>query len=87
MAVTISGFTRVVQSAVVPGGAAGAHSVPGNLDASDTLLSVKHVSNDLVTNAELLSEFSISGTGEVTNTTTNTTGDFLVVVWAKETGD
>lgn len=87
MAVTLSGFSRVVQSAVIPGGAVGAHEVPGNLDASDTLLSVKHVSDDLLTNAELLAEFIISGTNAITNTTTVTTGNFLVVVWVKEQAD
>jgi len=85
MSLVISGFTRVVAVSVIPGGAAGDHTVEGDLDASgDTLLSVRHVSGDLVTNADLTAEFSITGHNLINNVAgTNTTGDFLVVTFVK----
>lgn len=87
MAVTLAGFPHTVATSVIPGGAVGAHVIDGDLDATgDTLLSVTHVSADLTTNADLTSEFSVTGFNEITNTTTATTGDFLVVTYAKAQG-
>lgn len=70
----------------VPGGAAGAHSLDGGLHPDDTLLSVRHVSADLTTtNADLTAEFSISGLNTIDNSAgTDTSGDFLVVTYAKD---
>lgn len=88
MAITYTDLTRTVAVTVTPGGAVGAHTLDGDLDSSgDTLLSVRHISADLATNADLTGEFSISGYNEITNTTTDTTGDFLVVTYAKATDE
>lgn len=69
----------------VPGDVAGAHTVDGGLHPDDTLLSVRHVSADLTTtNADLTAEFSISALNTIDNSAgTDTTGDFLVVTYAK----
>jgi hypothetical protein len=86
MALSPGGFTRKVGRAVIPGGAAGAHTVPGHLAPGDTLIAVQHVSDDLVTNTDLVGEFSITaGTEGVIDNTggTDTTGDALIVVWVK----
>lgn len=83
---TISGFPRAIQSAVIPGGPAGDHSVPGALNAGDDLISVRHISSDLVTNADLTAEFSIvAGTSNTINNDAGTTtaDDFLIVTWAE----
>ena len=84
--ITAPGFTRHIGTAIISGGAAGAHALPGGgpLDTGDDLLSVRHVSADLVTNADLTAEFSITGSNTIDNTAgTDTTGDFLVVTWAE----
>lgn len=86
MGTTISGFPRAIGFAAIPGGAAGAHAVPGGIGAGDALISVRHVSADLVTNADRTAEFSIpAGTaGTIDNALgTNTTGGFLLVTWAE----
>lgn len=82
---TLSGFSRDVAVTVISGDVAGAHQIDGDLDASgDTLLSVRHVSDDLVTNADLTSEFSVTGLNTISNVGgTDTTGDFLVVTYAQ----
>jgi hypothetical protein len=87
MSVTLRGFTHTVRVTVVPGGAAGAFAIDGDLDASgDTLLSVRRCSNDLTTNADLTAEFSITGHNAITNVGgTASTGHFLVVTYAKAT--
>ncbi len=78
-----AGLDRPIGLSVVPGGAIGAIPVDGNLETGDTLLEVRHISADLVTNASILAESSISGFNEITTTTTDTTGNFIVVVFAK----
>lgn len=86
MAVTASGYSRTVAVAVIPGGAVGAHEIPGDLDAADDVLIsvVQDDGADPGTRADLTSEFSISDHNEITNTTTDTTGDFLIVTYAKD---
>lgn len=83
---TISGLSVPIATAVIPGGVAGAHAVPGGLKPADTLLAVLHVENGppRAVVEDLTAEFAITAgaAGSVTNTTTDTTGDFLVVVWA-----
>lgn len=83
---TISGHPRRIESVVIPGGAAGEHAeIPGNLRAGDQLISVRHVSSDFVTNADLTAEFSIVAGkhGAIDNTAgTNSTGNFLIVTWS-----
>jgi len=89
MSITIRDLNRTISVAVIPGGAAGAHVIDGDLDASgDTLLSVRHISSDLTTNADLTAEFSITGLNTIDNSAgTDTSGDFLVVTYAKATGE
>lgn len=85
MAITLAGLPRTVAVSVTPGGAAGDHTIDGDLDASgDVLLSVRHVSDDFVTNADLTAEFTVAGHNLINNDLgTVTTGDFLVVTYAK----
>jgi len=83
---TFSGHPYLISQSVRPGGAAGDHQVP-SIRAGDTLVSVRHVSGDFVTNADLTSEFSIpAGTVETINNAagTDTTGDFLIVTFARQ---
>jgi hypothetical protein len=82
--ITAPGWTRAIGSAIIPGGAAGDHSPPGPLNLDDDLLAVKHVSADLVTLADLTAEFTIAGANLINNDLgTDTTGEFLLVVWAE----
>lgn len=82
--ITAPGFTRGVGVAVIAGGSAGDHTVPGPIDAGDDLLSVRHVSADLVTNADITAEFTIDGANLINNALgTDTTGNFIVITWAE----
>lgn len=85
MSITQSGFPRAVSCAVIPGGAPGQFNVPGNLKPGDTILMVRHVSANLATNADITANVSITAGvhGRITVVTTNSTGNFLVIVWAK----
>ena len=80
----VFGFPRPLRSAVVPGGPAGTHRVVTGLKAGDTLVNVRHLSEDLVTNADITGESSISDAGEITTTTTDTTGNHILVVWQSD---
>lgn len=82
---TLEGFPTPFGSAIVPGGVAGAHSPVPGINTGDTLIEVKHVSGDLVTNTSLLGEASITDADEITLSTTNTTGNFLIVIWKEAT--
>lgn len=82
---TISGFSQPIECALVSGGPVGEIKVPGNLKPGMTLLSVTRVVDGappVPTN--LTAEFSITAgkAGTIQNTTTNTTGAFLLVCWA-----
>lgn len=82
---TVTGFSRRVGSALIPGNVVGEHKVPGNLKPSDTLLAVLHiVDGSPPTSTPRTGEFSIHASkgGTIQNTTTNTSGGFLLVVWA-----
>jgi len=84
---TISGFSKAVGCALIPGGPVGEHQVPGAIGDGDTLLSVEHITDGAPpTRADITSEFSITAGkgGSITNTTTDTTGDFLHVLWAEK---
>ena len=87
MAITLHGFTHTIRSTVVRGDIGGtAYKIDGDLDASgDVLLSVRHVSADLTTNADVTGNGSITGHNEVTIATTNGTGNWFVITWAKAT--
>lgn len=83
---TISGFSKAVGCALIPGGAIGEHQVPGDIEPGDTLLSVEHITDGAPpTRVDRTAEFSISATkhGVISNITTITTGGFLHVLWAK----
>lgn len=83
---TISGFSRPIQSAVIPGGAAGSHAVPGDIQDGDTLVAVTRLTDAVPpVPTDLTAEFSIpaGSHGAVSNTTTATTGDYLVVTWVR----
>lgn len=83
---TISGFTRSIQTAVIPGGAAGNHAVEGAIKDGDTLVSVTRLTDAAPpVPTDLTAEFSISAgeANQIENTTTDTSGDFLVVTWVK----
>lgn len=82
----INGFSVPTECALIGGDIAGEHAVPGNLEPGDTLLAVLQISDGppaLV--ADLTAEFSITAgkSGTIENTTTDTSGDFLHVCWAK----
>lgn len=82
--ITAPGWARAIGVAIIPGGAAGDHSLAGPINLDDALLAVKHVSADLVTLADLTAEFTITGANLINNALgTATTGDFLLVVWAE----
>ncbi len=85
MSLAISGFTRIVAVSVVPGAVAGDITVEGDLDGTgDTLVSVRHVSGDLVTNADRTAEFSITGHNLINNDAgTSSAGDFLIITFLK----
>jgi hypothetical protein len=53
------------------------------LDTDDDLIAVNHISDDLVTNDDVLSEASIPDVDQLQLTTTDTTGGFVVAVWKK----
>ncbi|MEO9612627.1 MAG: hypothetical protein ABJG86_09760 [Nitratireductor sp.] len=83
---TITGFSRPVGCALIPGGPVGEHLVPGALQPGDTLLSVEHITDGTPpTRVDRTAEFSITAgrAGSVTNDTTDTTGGFLHVLWAR----
>ena len=83
---TISGLSVPVGCSLIPGGAIGEHQVNGNIVPGDTLLSVEHITDGSPpTRVDRTAEFSISATksGVIENTTTDTTGGFLHVTWAK----
>lgn len=83
---TITGYPRILATAVVPGGAAATPLGPcGGILTTDTLVEVRHVSGDgsLTVNASVKAEASIPAPDRVQLTTTVTTGNFLVVVWQR----
>lgn len=83
---TISGFSRAITTAVIPGGPIGAHAVPGDIADGDTLVSVIQLTDAAPpVPTDRTAEFSIpaGSSGTIQNTTTVTTGTFLVVTWVK----
>ncbi len=82
--ITAPGWTRSIGSAIIPGAVAGDVTVPGPLNLDDDILVVLHLTADLVTNADLTSEFSLDGANLINNDAgTDSSGDFLLVVWAE----
>lgn len=83
---TLSGFSKQIGSAVIPGTVIGEHKLPGNIKPGDTLLAVEQIQEGSPpTRTDRTAEFSITAGkgGSITNTTTNLTGSTLVVIWAK----
>ena len=84
---TISGFSRAIATAIIPGAAAGVHAVPGEIADGDTLIAVTRLTDATPpVPTDLTAEFSIpAGTqGQISNALgTATTGAFLVVSWVK----
>lgn len=81
---TITGFPTPVGCCLIPGGAIGEHVVQGKMKPSDTLLSVEDITPGTPsTRVDRTAEFSIHPTkgNTIVNTTTNTTGRFLHVLW------
>jgi len=88
--VTIRGLPYTVRTTVVPG-----HTPPGSIvidgmmDATAVLLSVRHVSANLVTNTDVTADYEITGlntiasVGGATPTAPNSVANFLVVTWAR----
>lgn len=84
---TISGFPTAIGCAMIYGGPVGTHQVPGSLKPGDTLLSVEHISAGAPpTRVDRTAEFTISATagGVIENTTTDTSGGWLHVLWASK---
>ena len=82
---TASGFSKPTKSAILPGGPIGEFRVPGRLNPACTLLAVLDVTDTAVPSAvNRTAEFSITAgkPGTIQNTTTVTTGRYLIVVWA-----
>lgn len=80
------GFSKQIGCCLIRGGAVGEHKVRGNLKPGDTLLSVEHITDaPTPTRVDRTAEFSIVAGKHATivNTTTNTTGGYLHVLWAK----
>lgn len=69
----------LVMNKGIAGGTAGNHTV-ADIKIGDQLVSVIHHSVASIS-ADLTSEFTISADGVITNTTTDTSSDFLVVTW------
>lgn len=83
---TISGLSKPMGCDLIPGGPVGEHVVSGNLTPGDTLISVEHITDGTPpTRVDRTAEFSIHPTeaNKVVNTTTDTTGTHLHVLWAK----
>jgi hypothetical protein len=81
----MSGFSQPVGCCMIPGGPVGEHRVQGKFKPGDTLLSVEDITPGTPpTRVDRTAEFSIHGTkgNTIVNTTTNTTGRFLHVLWA-----
>jgi len=81
--ITAPGWTRGISTAIIPGAVAGDFTVPGPITTADALLAVKEVSADLVTLADITSEFTITGANLINNAVTSSATNFLLVVWAE----
>lgn len=78
----VEGYPTPFGCAIVPGSAPGAMSPVPGINVEDTLIAVRHVSADLVTNADVTADFTITSADQVTNGgIVDTTGNFIIVVW------
>lgn len=78
----LEGLSSPLGMAVVPGGSAASplSPVPG-LNTGDSLVAVRHINDALATNDDVLTDASIPDVDQVQLGTTDTTGDYVVVVW------
>jgi len=78
---TIDGTNKPVEAAIGNGAAAAAdiriHGIPSNAN----LIAVHHITADLVTNADVSGEATVSGNGTIQLSTTDTSGDFVAAMW------
>lgn len=78
----LEGMSKPVGFAVVPGDAAASDLSPvSGVCVGDSLISVRHISDDLVTNVDVTGDASITDADTIQLGTTDTTGDFVVVLW------
>lgn len=79
---TLQGPSTPIHRAVCPGGgvAADLGPVPG-LNPADTVMVAIHFTDDLVTQANVTAEVSHATADAIQLDTTDTTGDFVVVLW------
>ena len=83
---SISGFSKPISMAIIPGGAAGELPVPGDIKAGDTLLAVTQITDGAPpVGADITADCSIVADkfGTIAAATTDTTGKWLIVVWTK----
>ncbi len=81
---TVTGYPMPVGCCLINGGPVGEHQVRGKIKPGDTLLSVEDITPGTPpTRVDRTGEFSIHPTkgGTIVNTTTNTTGRYLHVLW------
>ena len=85
---TISGLSTPVERAIFQGGPA-ASPLPradgSGLNVGDSLVAVQHITDDLVTNADVSGEASIPTADKLQLTTTDTSGAWVVVLYKKAT--
>lgn len=79
----LQGYPTPIGAASARGGSATTplRGFGDGLDPGATLINVRHVSGDLLTNADVTSEATITAHGEITLSTTDTTGDFVLAIW------
>lgn len=79
---TIPGPSKPYGFCIVPGGVNAAPLGPcGGIDPADQLISVTQVDEPFTTATDVTAEASIPGADQVELTTTDTSGDFVLVVW------
>lgn len=81
----LRGFPQGYAVQIVPGAAAGTPlpNVSG-IKPGDTLVNVRHITPDLVTNADVTANATITAPNEITVAVTNTAGAFVLAVWLRE---
>lgn len=83
--VVLDGLTSPIAVGIARGAAATTNIGPyGGLNTADSVVCAYQISDDLVTQADMTSEASIqTASGYIQLSSTDTTGDFVVLVWKK----
>lgn len=83
--VVLDGLTSPIAVGIARGAAATTNIGPfGGLNTADSEVMAHHISDDLVTNDDVTSEVTVqTASGFIQLSTTDTTGDFVVLVWKK----